>query len=241
MLPEAGTFEAKTTSAVVYETTGGALMVALDMAVDEQTAIMAHQCLVSKAGDVMAKTIANLRDVYGWPGDDPFWLQDTDLSQIPVQIVVEMRQDASGELRPEVAWINKPGGGRWHPEAADRNAVLAKYGNKFRALAGGKPVQRLQQQSKAATAATSAPPANATPPAQDAPPRKPAAPANIQEAWNAFCQAAGEAWTDEGLGKAWFAAIQEITGKANQGELSPEDWGQVAAGAAAFLTNQVPY
>lgn len=227
MLPEAGTFEAKTTSAVVYETTGGALMVALDMAVDEQTAIMAHQCLVSKAGDVMAKTIANLRDVYGWPGDDPFWFQDTDLSQIPVQIVVEMRQDNAGELRPEVAWINKPGGGRWHPEAADRKAVLAKYGNKFRALAGGTHVAPPK-------------PAPGKPPAT-APQTAAAAPATIQQAWDAFCKAAGDSWTDEGLGKAWFQAIQGLTGKANQAELSPEDWGQVAAGAAAFLTNQVPY
>lgn len=234
MLPQPGTYKAKTAQGVVYETEGGALMVAFDFGIDEQTSIVGRVCLVKKDGEVLQNNVRSLKEAFGWDGADPFWLADTDLSPREVEIVVEMEAGQDGQARPTVRWINAPGrgGGMAGIKPADRNAVLAKYGMKFRALAGGTSI-------KPATTAPKAPP----PAARPAPAPKPAvmaAPTTIQEAWEAFCQAAGTSFDEQQLQALWYKAVAELTGKDDQAACTPEDWGAVRAGAEKFVRGQIP-
>ena len=234
MLPQPGTYKAQTAQGVVYETEGGALMVAFDFGIDEQTSIVGRVCLVKKDGEVLQNNVRSLKEAFGWDGADPFWLADTDLSEREVEIVVEMESGQDGQARPTVRWINAPGrgGGMAGIKPADRKAVLAKYGMKFRALAGGTSI-------KPATTATKAPP----PAARPAPAPKPAvmaAPTTIQEAWEAFCQAAGTSFDEQQLQALWYKAVAELTGKADQAACTPEDWGAVRAGAEKFVRGQIP-
>ena len=234
MLPQPGTYKAKTAQGVVYETEGGALMVAFDFGIDEQTSIVGRVCLVKKDGEVLQNNVRSLKEAFGWDGADPFWLADTDLSDREVEIVVEMEAGQDGQARPTVRWINAPGrgGGMAGIRPADRNAVLAKYGMKFRALAGGTSI-------KPATTAPKAPP----PAARPAPAPKPAvmaAPTTIQEAWEAFCQAAGTSFDEQQLQALWYKAVAELTGKDDQAACTPEDWGAIKAGAEKFVRGQIP-
>ena len=116
---------------------------------------------------------------------------------------------------------------------ADRNAVLAKYGMKFRALAGGTSI-------KPATSATKAPPPAARPDPAPKPAVAAAPPTTIQEAWEAFCQAAGTSFDEQQLQALWYKAVAELTGKADQAACTPEDWGAVRAGAEKFVRGQIP-
>ena len=248
MLPQPGTYKAKTAQGVVYETEGGALMVAFDFGIDEQTSIVGRICLVKKDGEVLQNNVRSLKEAFGWDGADPFWLADTDLSPREVEIVVEMEQGQDGQARPTVRWINAPGrgGGMAGIKPADRTAVLAKYGMKFRALAGGVPVKHQGAQGAvphaqpAAAGAPKAPP----PAARPAPAPKHAVvaapPTTIQEAWEAFCQAAGTSFDEQQLQALWYKAVAELTGKADQAACTPEDWGAVRAGAEKFVRGQIP-
>lgn len=245
MLPQPGTYKAKTASGVVYETEGGALMVAFDFGIDSETSIVARQCLVSKAGEVLQNNVRSLKEAFGWDGADPFWLADTDLSDREVEIVVEMEAGQDGQPRPTVRWINAPGrgGGMGGIKPADRNAVLAKYGGKFRALAGGTAVKPAPAKPAGATLqlqATRPPPAVRPLPTKPGPARPAVQPATIQDAWGAFCQAAGSSFDEAQLQDLWYKAVAELTGGKDQAACTPEDWGAIAAGAAQFVRGQIP-
>lgn len=238
MLPQPGTYKAKTAQGVVYETDGGALMVAFDFGIDEQTSIVGRQCLVSKAGEVMQNTVRSLKEAFGWDGADPFWFADTDLSDRDVEIVVEMERGQDGREHANVRWINAPGraGGLSSVKPADRKAVLAKYGMKFRALSGGTTVRPAPSQAAAPKAAPGAPP-QAVPPPAAAPSGKPM---TIQEAWTTFCAAGGSTFSEAEVTKQWHALVGEVTGGKAQEAVTPEEWGAVAARAADWLRDQLP-
>lgn len=233
MLPEPGTYPAKTANGVVYETEGGALMVAFDFGIDEQTSIIGRVCLVKKDGEVLQNNVRSLREAFGWDGADPFWLADTDHSDRDVEIVVEMEPDMNGIPRPTVRWINAPGrgGGLAGIKQADRKSVLAKYGMKFRALAGGTAVK--PQPGNPARPPATAPKAT-PPPAADGPK------ATVQEAWEAFCQAAGKSFGEDQLTELWFKAVEELLGGKTQEQCTPEDWGRLKSEAKQWLGNQIP-
>lgn len=238
MLPQPGTYKAKTAQGVVYETDGGALMVAFDFGIDEQTSIVGRQCLVSKAGEVMQNTVRSLKEAFGWDGADPFWFADTDLSDRDVEIVVEMERGQDGREHANVRWINAPGraGGLSSVKPADRKAVLAKYGMKFRALSGGTTVRPAPSQAAAPKAAPGAPP-QAVPPPAAAPSGKPM---TIQEAWTTFCAAGGSTFSEAEVTKQWHALVGEVTGGKAQEAVTPEEWGAVAARASDWMRDQLP-
>lgn len=245
MLPQPGTYRAKTANGVVYETEGGALMVAFDFGIDEQTSIVGRVCLVKKDGEVIQNNLRSLKEAFGWDGTDPFWLADTDLSAREVEIVVEMEQGQDGQARPTVKWINAPGrgGGLGSIKPADRAAVLGKYGMKFRALAGGTPMK-----AAATTAAPKPAPVSTPPASRPAPKPAPAAiPAvdvqgcTVQEAWEAFCQAAQGKFSEEALGELWWKAVEALAGGKTQERCTPEDWGVIRASAATWLAKQLPF
>lgn len=235
MLPEPGTYPARTDKGVIYETDGGALMAAFDCRIDEQTSIVARMCMFSKSGDAQQGTIRSLREAFGWDGTDPFWFQDTDLSQMDIEIVVEMETGQDGVERPRVRWINRPGGGHGMPEPGDRRAILAKYGARFRALAGGSAVK--PQSSPTTSAPRQAPPTapKTAPPVASGGPARHVKPASLQEAWDAVCQSPAASMVPEDkLTAAWFDILARLV-KKDQAECSPEDWGLVVIEGPALL------
>lgn len=240
MLPQPGTYKAKTANGVVYETEGGALMVAFDFGIDAEHSIIGRVCLASKAGEPQPNNLRNLREAFGWDGADPFWLADTDLSDRDVEIVVEMENDQNGNPRPTVRWINAPGrgGGLGSIKPADRKAVLAKYGMKFRALAGGTAVK------PAATAPAAPAPAPKPAPVAPAPKAAPGVavtPATLQEAWEEFCKHANPALDESGLNNLWWQCVVALIGEKPQEQATPEDWGIIKASAATWLSKQMAY
>ena len=53
---------------------------------DEHLEITGYFYIEKKDGSVNTLTVDALKAAFGWDGRDPFWLQDTDLSQHPVQV-----------------------------------------------------------------------------------------------------------------------------------------------------------
>ena len=226
-----GTHKAKTTAASVYETKDGALMVAMAFDADDGSSIIERFCLASKAGDIQQITHRNLREAYGWDGADPFWLTDTDLSTVDVEIVVENEPDQrTGEMRPRVRWVNKPGFGKM-PESGDRRAILAKYGSRLRALAGGTPVKPVAKTAPppAATKSQAPPPSPATKPANTV------KPGTMEEAWGEFCRAAGDLTSEQQSAEWWYNLIDKVTGGKTAETCTAEDWGAIRDHADAFL------
>lgn len=221
---ENGTYRARPVSgegaASVYESKGGALMLAQKFAIDGGPTITSQTCLVNKSGAVTTRTLDDLKSLFGWNGVDPTWFMETDLSGVEVDLVIE-NEEYEGKVYPKVKWVNKPGAGGGYklPESADKKALLAKYGSKFRALAGPQP------------AATRTPPPPATkPPARPAPATTAAAPAKKASsqatAWALLQEKAGTISQDQ-VEKYWFGFI-DATGM-DQAEMTPEGWAQVEA------------
>jgi hypothetical protein len=225
MLVKDGTYQAVAREASVYFNLGGSLVCAFNFQLESGEYIKGYSTLAKSDGTVNTKSIDNLKDVFGWDGQDPFWLVENDLSGVPVQLVIEnvSGRDDPTKTYSQVKWINKPGGGSGAmPEAGDRKAILAKFGSKFRALAGGSPVKP--------KAPPTAPPAASAPPTK-APPTK--EPVSTQEkCWNAICEAHKDE-SREDIEKAWFEAI----GDRDPEKFTPKDWGKLEL----FITDNVPY
>src|SRR3974377_2364839 len=95
---------------------------------------------VKADGTIQTKTTDTLKAVYGWDGADPFWLMDNSEDGAPMravdfEIVGGPETGDKGGQYFKSQWLNPLGGGSKTPMAADRRSVLAKYGNKFKALA----------------------------------------------------------------------------------------------------------
>jgi len=242
MLPEPGTHEARAMRTSIYESEkSGVLVCAQHFETVNGEGITGYFSMTRKDGGINEYMMQTFRDVYGWDGIDPFWLVDTDLSGIPVEIVVEDQPRDDGSAFRSVKYLNRVGGGNGGlPEVGDRKSILAKYGTRFRAMAGG------QQMGKPQAAKPAAAPAQPAAPAQAALPKAPAAPVgqdapppcSMQEAWVRFCQVAGDGWSQDGLTQNWYEAVRELTGKEQQ-DCTEADWGKVKAGAKKFMAEQI--
>jgi hypothetical protein len=148
-----GPVEGSKSGIIIYETQRSALCAAFLCKISEGPetgkALKATQTLVRQDGTVQRRTISGLKAIFGWDGEDPFWLMDNQVSDIPFEIDVVnepgvdqngfTKKDAQGNTVQfsKVKWINPLGSSMKLPYAADRRSVLAKHGTKFRALAGG--------------------------------------------------------------------------------------------------------
>ena len=97
--------------------------------------------LAKADGTMLTKTIDTLKAVFGWNGEDPFWLmensaEDGALRSVEFEIVGGPETGDKGGQYFKSQWLNPLGGGMKTPVAANRESVMAKYGSKFRALAG---------------------------------------------------------------------------------------------------------
>ena len=132
---------------VIYEASTGSLCAAVPC-VMVGSATPAHEgftfkhtmVLVKADGTIQTKTTDTLKAVFGWDGADPFWLMDNSedngpMRSVEFEIVGGPETGDKGGQYFKSQWLNPLGGGMKTPAAAERRSVLAKYGNKFQALA----------------------------------------------------------------------------------------------------------
>lgn len=226
-----GTYNACAAQAAVYENTNGTLVLCLDLDLrsDPPVRLKGYQSLTTKDGALNTRCLESLRQCFpDWDGADPFWFEDADLSDCDLSVVVEDEvSDRDGKTYNKVAWINPPGGrsGGAMPASGNRATILAKYGSRFRALAGGVPAK---------PAAPMPQPAAPRPaPVEDAgaaaPPDEPdggARASDMTECWRAFCEACPH--KDRAtINKAWWATLKDTVPGRQQGDFTPGDWGRV--------------
>lgn len=226
MIPNPGTYQGKLNGVIViYESpTTGALCAAIPVRIDDpvQWSGKHTMTLVKGDGTVQTRTIETMKAVFGWDGIDPFWLTETAFDGLTFELVcihepfTPKPTDDNPDPQPvtafKVQWLNPVGGSSRMPEPADRKAVLAKYGSKFRALSPVKP----------APAAKKAP----TPPTKPAPAAGP--PATMEEAWEA-CQRANTDLDAPRLEELWFKKIAELFPGKENSDLTPAQWGTIKA------------
>ena len=193
---------------------------------DEKFEVTGYFYLEKKDGSLNSITIDSLKAALGWDGRDPFWLQDTDLSQHPVQVKLAF-EEYNGKTRLKVQYLNPYGstgsGGVTKADAPTRKSITNRLGSKLRALAGpAKPA-----------VPPKLPPAKPKAPATPAPTPAPAAPAELapsdecsmDAAWNEFIKRCdGEKWDQEAVEKEWFRILAELFPGKQPDELSPAEW-----------------
>ena len=226
-IPQEGRYICKLAAqAVIYEAGTGSLCAALPCVMVESGFSFKHTLTIVKAdGTIQARTVDTCKQVFGWDGTDPFWLMDQSadgqaLRDLEFEIVGGPQTSDKGVVYFKSEWLNPLGGGAKVPEAANRQAVLAKYGSKFRALSGALPPAR------PATVAPKVMPK--APPAAPAGPPPGAAVATMEEAW-ATLNEANPGVDSAGLEKLWFDAMGRLFPNKSNTDLKPHDWGRMKA------------
>ncbi len=213
----------------------------------ENWEIVGYFYLEKKDGALNTVTIDALKAALGWDGRDPFWLQETDLSQHAVQVKLGF-EEYGGKTRLRVQYLNPFGstgvGGVSKADAATRRTIGNRLGSKLRALSGPAPAAARPAKPAKPEAQPTAPPpaAAATPepaskpePAPPAPKPEPAPPpaeaprdpanATPEEAWAAFCRGCtGPQWDQATLEREWFRILAELFPGKQPDELSPAEW-----------------
>jgi hypothetical protein len=211
---------------VIYEATTGSLCAAVPCVMVDTGFTFKHTLVLVKSdGTIQTRTTDTLRSVFGWDGVDPFWLMDSSedggpMREIEFDIVGGPDTSEKGTLYFKSQWLNPLGSGMKTPPAADRRAVLAKYGRKFQALS-----------TSASPAKVPAAPATAprpTPP----PPGLPGAPAaTMEEAW-AELNTVEAGKTPEEIEAVWFETIARLFPNKTNTDLKPHEWGKLKAAFA---------
>ena len=177
---------------------------------DEGLEITSYNYLEKKDGSLNERTIRTLQEVFGWPGGDPFWFEDNELTGAQVTLEFEEWQ---GQERLKVKWLNpfdsEGPGGVAKSDAEERRAVMAQIGAKLRAFG--------------------APPAAAKP--AGPPPRTPVPdPEALTEEtvwarWSSSCKTAE--MKDAERNDLWNAAIHSVERGEVGKNLSSDEWRQV--------------
>lgn len=222
---EDGTYAARPTAASITESKAGNLMAVIRFKINDGPDLTFYSVLAKADGTINTRNVDDLKRWSCWDGCDPYWLMENDLTGIDVEIVVENGPSITDPSKtwPSIKWVNPPGstGGGAMPEAADRQTVAAKWGAKFRALAGGAPAAR----KPAATAPAATPPPLYRP-APKVPPAAPQAGSTQASAWAKLNKAAGNLPQDK-KEELWFGFVDE-TGM-DQADMTPAGWAQVEA------------
>jgi hypothetical protein len=226
-LPQEGKYVCKLNGQlVIYEASTGSLCAAIPCfvaapAANEGFTFKHTMVLVKSDGTIQTKTTDTLKAVFGWDGTDPFWLMDNSedrgsLRSIEFEIVGGPETGDRGGQYFKSQWLNPLGGGSKTPMAADRRSVLAKYGNKFRALSGAIPAPTVPKAPPMTKGAPTVPPQGAL-----------AAPvATMEEAWTALNEAqAGK--PAEAIEKIWFDTIARLFPNKKNADFKPHEWGKL--------------
>jgi hypothetical protein len=222
-----GTYQARATRMVIEQKSSGALMVNMLFTTENNEQVRGSQCLVQKDGTISTITLDTLKSAFGWDGLDPFWLtEEANTADKIVEIAVDWEQykNSKGETVStlKVKYINAPGQAGALGTPADRNAVLAKYGAKFRALSGGKSV------TKPAPAPPKDPGLPGMPPPPPTAPKPPPAPAcTMEEAWATLCESM-EGQDRAAMEAKWNETLAKLGKPTDQ--FTGQDWHTVKAG-----------
>ena len=185
---------------------------------DESLEITGYFYLECRDGSLNNVTIDALKAATGWDGRDPFWLQETDLSEKPVQVKLGF-ETYNDKTRIKVQFLNpygSTGGGVSKADDAKKATIRNRLGSKFRSVAGPAPA------SPAKPAAPSKP--SRKPPAQTAAPEPDQTEATMDDAWTEFCRHCKDEWTQEQVEQEWFRIIADLFGGKQPDELSPIEW-----------------
>jgi hypothetical protein len=180
---------------------------------DEHLEITGYFYIEKKDRSINTLTVDALKAAFGWDGRDPFWLQDTDLSQHPVQVKLGF-EEYNGKQRIKVQFLNPHGSAPSGVRKGDENvrkSVNARLGAKLRATAGSVPSPS---------------------PKSPAPPRapgKPAPTATEAEAWGVFLKACKPDWTKEHIESEWFRILKQMFPGKEVDALTPADWAVMIA------------
>jgi hypothetical protein len=205
-----------TGTASVYENDKGSLV--LCMEIDVQGEMLRYYAAIATADSgINTRTVANLKAMFGWDGQDPFWFVDhgADYAEREVSALIEMKALDRGGQVANIKYLDTPGGGAGGgqmPEGGNRASLLAKYGSKLRAIAGGAPAAKPPAK----------PPVQASLPLAKGPPTL-ASIAKISDqgaCWERFNQAGG-------LEADWFKTLEAAVPGVDQGDLTPAQWGKV--------------
>jgi hypothetical protein len=212
-LLQPGRYPARATGqSSVYENAKGSLCLAMEIEI-EGGFYKYITTLATEANGINTRSIDTLKQCFGWDGVDFFWFveQPDAYSDREISATVEHSQ---GDKRTfvNVAFIDPPGGGGQFPAAGNKQALMAKYGARFRAASGGTP---------------SAPP-KPKPPA--APPvKRPdlnGTPSNQVAVWGKFREA-HQGKDDDAISAAWFEFIEKHHPGVDQGDLTHQQWGHL--------------
>jgi hypothetical protein len=227
---ENGTYAARPVAVSVTESKAGNLMAVIKFQIQNGPELTFYSVLAKTDGTVNTRNVDDLKKWSGWDGCDPYWLMEADLTQTDVELVVENGPSLSDPSKtwPNIKWVNPPGqaSGGAMPVPADRQAVAAKWGAKFRALAGGVPAARRatppvaprpveQELPKRPTSQTAPPPRSA-----------PQTGSTQASAWAKMNKAAGNLPQDK-KEELWFGFV-DATGM-DQADMTPDGWAQVEA------------
>jgi len=220
-----GTYQARATRMVIEQKSSGALMVNILFTTETNEQVRGSQCLVQKDGTISTITLDTLKGAFGWDGLDPFWLtEEANTADKIVEIAVDWEQykNSKGEMVStlKVKYINAPGQAGALGTPADRNAVLAKYGAKFRALSGGKSITK-----PAPTPPQSGLPG--MPPPPPGVPKPPPAPVStMEEAWATLCESM-EGQDRTAMEAKWNEVLAKLGKPVDQ--FTGQDWHTIKA------------
>lgn len=244
-----GTYAARPGQARVYENDKGSLVLCIEVQIEGGPVLKSFHTLARADGTLMTRTIDNLKSWSGWDGTDPFWFLDNDLSGIAVEVVIENQPGITDPTKmfPSVKWVNPVGGGSGGlAESDDRRSILAKYGGKLRANAGGTPVgagaparsmsEVRGPKSETAGSLTEVQRTQRTAVPCPAPVRPAVRSAarkvsDMNTCWGLMCDLCKKMPKPQ-VEREWFAAVGIIEGK-DQADMTPEEWGQVEEFIAA--------
>ena len=167
---------------------------------NEKMVVTAWFYLEKRNGDVNELQVDQLKRAFGWDGRDVFWLEDTDLSNVGVQVDVK-EEEWQGVKRFKVKWLHSgdsdPDRKAKKSNENTRRSVNSRLAMKLRALAGKTPAPA---------------------------PAAPAAPSPQDEAWEAFKKKCPSDFTEKRMEAEWFHAIALMFPDADIKSLSVGDW-----------------
>ena len=193
---------------------------------DEQLDITGYFYLEKKDGTLNTMALDSLKSALNWDGRDPFWLQDTDLSEHPVQLKLAF-EEYDGKTRMKVQYLNAYGstgsGTVTKAEGAAKTAIRNRLGSKLRAVAG--PAQPPKAKPAAVPKLPPAKPKAPAPPPEAPAEPVPSAESSMEEAWGEFTKHCdSEKWDQEAVEKEWFRILAQLFPGKQPEELSPQEW-----------------
>ena len=222
-----GDYPARAIRSTLYENQKGSLIAAIELAVADNGAEVSKTFFLTLAtadNGVSLKAVARGRACFpAWDGQDPTWFDGENVAGQDLSVTIEHapdREDPS-KMWDNAAWINPPGGRVSQlPTSGDKRTIVAKWGAKFRAAAGGAPVTSKPGPKPAAPTMPKTPPTRPNP--------APAATSDSEACWAALA-AANPGKDEQDLSETWFLELEKSAPGKQSADITPAEWGKVLA------------